>query len=348
MPMIILLMALLTTLSVFASESDLEYRSAARMGMGGLSSAWRTDATTSMFNNPAFLSSVDSFSLDVINPTVDASTGTIALARKLPHPTAGNYYSSLSPYFGQTFGASLAAAPTVGYKGFVLIPAFAYGHAMAEIRDPVFSSADGFYTIDYGIGLGKGLHISDKVSVGLSAFYLRRASGSEQADITNAISKPTLDKRSGSAVTVNTGATYSVLNKEDTIVGIRLNNANGPQFWPGDDSKLSRYERMLSVGASSELPAKFLRGVRVGADIGNILSYDEHIADKLSLGASYPILSWLFVRGGMREVRPTAGLGINTDNLGLDIGYYQDRTRDNSSEYNSHVIVSIKVGINVR
>lgn len=343
-----LALLMLLPLTLYAAESDIKYRTAARMGKGGVSIATKSDLSTSMFFNPAFLSEQDDFSAEILNPTADTGINSLSILQKNPRPAPGNYYSTISPYFGNSVGATASVAPTLGYKGFALIPAFSLVHGMAELRDPVFTNANGFFTVDFGAGIGKGFKLTENLSVGASLFYIRRLSMNEEADVLSAFNKPKPNKKSGSTVDLNVGAIYQLRNESDLTLGTSVTNAREGRYWD-DENEFSYNHRSVSLGASTRLPVEdeFWKKLRIAIDGKDILSKTEP-TEKISLGLEYPIFNWIDVRAGVHDLRPTTGLGVKTGYFRLDFGYYSERVRAFSSQYNEHVILTIKAGFNLK
>lgn len=156
-------------LSTFDNFRDIRW-----LGRGNTGVAVINDGT-SAFYNPGGIGAIENFSFTLANPAVAGNQNFVSSFSELATLSSGSgsITDKFEPFLGKPLGLQAGTFPNIALPGFVA-GFWDYFDTQLEYRNPVNPQLQVQSRNDYGIVIGGGKSIKDKIFVGASLRYVRR------------------------------------------------------------------------------------------------------------------------------------------------------------------------------
>ncbi len=310
------------------------FRGVRPLGMGGAFTAVADDENA-LFYNPAGLSNISTFQIQIFNPLIEASSNAYDLYQDLTEEDLNDTSQAvtlLRKYVGEHEHLRAALFPNVGFnvaKAGVMIGGLGSVTVDAEIRNPVWPEVHIDIIGDAGLLLGVGLELPvTGLSAGLGIKYISRESLSEVYTATdiaadNFDDRLENDQKSGSGVSADIGAIYKLpfISSFDTSVAVVVQNVPEMDM---DDAKDIETQVNAGLAIGKSFTGFSLVGALDYVDIGNNIGEDDDIAKRLNVGLEGKLPTILSARVGLNQGYFTGGITLEAWIFKLDLAMYTE------------------------
>ncbi len=334
----ICMVAMLYT-AAFAASSDTkvitrEYpwvmRSVAALGMGNAYYT-KSDSKYAPFYNPAGLTRVKKWKVDLIPLTVGINDKTEGFARDLNDYDLDNNTKAtelLVKHIGQTMHLTAAAYPGFTKKNFTA-GIFTNGQVTAGVSNPTIPELDVDGIVDGGVvaGIGMSWLEDGRLQTGISARYQKRynyihsyTAGDIAAGKLDNIKLSDFDE--GQGFFVDLGFIYNFwMNGLNPRIGAAVNNlgTNGM----GDAEDLP-YSVNVSFGISPSIGFVTTDFIIDVIDVTQNFDEDKDWGKRINMGAEIRFWERIALRTGIHQGYLTAGGGIDLNIVNINYAYYRE------------------------
>ncbi len=332
-PFIILLFLML--FFTYSRAEAVLYKGIRPLGMGNAFTALADDRNA-LFYNPAGLSGVSNFGVDIFNPLIELSENSIDLAKDV-EDTDFDITSEVADLLRKHTGKSqffrIGLFPSTAFRAAnvgAMIGLLGHGRTNIQIRNPVWPEAHVNTIADYGVIGGAGLELPfPGWRAGGSLKVIGRESLSEvytAADIAsdNFEDRFEDDLQNGSGVSIDIGTIYDM--PDMTLVdklsfGICVQNL--PSMKMGDAQKI---ESQVNVGTAvgKTFGAYELTGTLDIHDITKNASEHSDLAKRIHAGAEVRFPMIFSLRTGLNQGYLTGGITFDFQYVRLDFATYAE------------------------
>lgn len=300
--------------SAFAIDLYQMGQSARSHAMGGTSISF-VRGVDALFSNPAALTKVDGFSLNIVTFSPTLSSNSQTLYDKL---SGGDDFTAedMNDLYGKQFFTDLTA-----YSGLVIpyfgVGAYSNNTILQSFSDPAFPTFSVDFTSDYAYVLGAGIAIGNNFSLGLSGRHVKRWSGKQDINVglllgsnsQDVIEAALADKGKGNALDLAALATFpGTWNMSYAAV---WKDVGDTKFEPTAGVGPERQENNLMFGVSAQKDISFMSWT-------NALEYkfirnDGEITKKIHLGTELSL--------GLFDLRAGYGQGYLSYGAAFDLSF---------------------------
>lgn len=330
----IIFMLLVLLLTCSQAEAIL-YKGIRPLGMGNAFTALADDKNA-LFYNPAGLSGISNFGMDIFNPLVEVSKNSIDLASDAGDTDFDETIEVadlLRKYTGESQFFRIGLFPNAAFRianAGAMVGILGQGRTDIQIRNPVWPEAHVNMIADYGTIGGAGLDLPfPGWRVGGSLKIIGRESLSEvytAADIASENFEDRIedDLQSGSGVSIDIGAIYDL---PDTTMVDKLSFGicaqNLPSMKMGDAQKI---ESQVNVGTAvrKTFDSYELTGTLDIHDITKNATEHSDFAKRLHAGAEFRFPMILSLRTGLNQGYLTGGITFDFHYLRFDFATYAE------------------------
>lgn len=290
------------------------------LGMGGTSIAFAR-GTDAIFNNPAALSKVNGFSLNMITFGPAISTN------------AQDLVDGFDDTFDQTdvdelYGKKVFSEVT-GYGGLVVpyvgVGAYSNNTLLMSFNNPSFPTFNVDFTSDYAYVVGGAIPVTDNFSLGIAGRHVKRWQG--QADILvssligsnpeDVIEAQLLNKGKGNALDLS--ALYTFKGPWTVDLAAVWKDVGDTKFTPTQGAGPDRQENNLIFGAAASKEFGFINWTN--AFEYKFIRNTGNVTKKLHLGTEVS-LALIDIRAGYNQGYVSYGLGVDLWFLQVDVAAY--------------------------
>lgn len=331
---LIIFMFLILLLTCSQAEAIL-YKGVRPLGMGNAFTALADDKNA-LFYNPAGLSGVSYFGMDIFNPIIEISKNGIDLASDAgdtDFDETGEVADLLRKHTGDAQFFRIGLFPNAAFRvanAGAMIGLMGQARTDIQIRNPVWPEAHVNMIADYGAIGGAGLDLPfPGWRLGGSLKVIGRESLSEvytAADIASENFEDRIedDLQNGSGVSIDIGAIYDVpdMTMADKLsFGICAQNL--PSMKMGDAQKI---ESQVNVGTAvrKTFGAYELTGTLDIHDITKNATEHSDLAKRIHAGAEVRFPMILSLRTGLNQGYLTGGITFDFRYLRFDFATYAE------------------------
>lgn len=289
-------------------------------GMGGTSVAFAR-GTDAIFNNPAALSHVNGFSLNLITFGPAVSTNAQDMAEGFDDDFDA---ADVNELYGKQIFSEIS-----GYGGLVVpyvgVGAYSNNTLLMSFSNPSFSTVNIDFTSDYAYVVGGAVPVTDNFSLGIAGRHIKRWQGiasipagdlvgSNPQDV---IEAQLLNKGKGNALDL--AALYSFKGSWNVDVAAVWRDVGDTKFTPTEGTGPDRQENNLIFGAAATKEIGFISWTN--AFEYKFIRNTGDITKKLHLGTELS-LALIDVRAGYNQGYLSYGLGVDLWFLQVDLAAY--------------------------
>lgn len=311
------------------------YKGIRPLGMGNAFTALADDRNA-LFYNPAGLSGVSYFGMDIFNPLIEVSKNSIDLARDAgdtDFDETGEVADLLRKHTGESQFLRIGLFPNAAFRvanAGAMIGLLGQGRTDIQIRNPVWPEAYVNMLADYGTIGGAGLDLPfPGLRVGGSLKVIGRESLSEvytAADIASENFEDRIedDLQNGSGVSIDLGAIYDL---PDMTMVDKLSFGICAQHLPSMDMGDARkIESQVNVGTAAKKTFEFfdLIGAIDIHDITKNAAEHSDLAKRIHAGAEFRFPMILSLRTGLNQGYITGGITFDFQYLRFDLATYAE------------------------
>ncbi|PLX89928.1 MAG: hypothetical protein C0618_00005, partial [Desulfuromonas sp.] len=304
------------------------YKGVRPLGMGGAFTAVADDENA-LFYNPAGLNRVESWSMGLINPLVEASDSNVDLYEDIEDTdldVTAEVTDLIRDNLGETFHTRVALFPHVVMKNFA-IGALAQGKTNVEFRNAANPeiNVEAVGSGSAHVGLAHGW-MDENLRLGLGLKYI--VAGHLQAvydagDIASSTFEDQVDDDTvdDSGFGFDLGAMYTLPVKFDPIVGLTILNVADTDL--GDAGELSQ---QVNIGFSATHQWRWLdlTGAVDWMDVLEDAGTDDDMFKRLHFGLEAKFPKILSLRTGLSQGYGAFGLGLDFKLLKLEYANYAE------------------------
>ncbi|WP_409478005.1 hypothetical protein [Pseudobdellovibrio sp. HCB154] len=295
-------------------------QSARSLGMGGTSIAFAR-GTDAIFNNPAALSKVNGFSLNMITFGPAISTN----AQDLVDGFDDDFDQS---DVDELYGKKVFSEVT-GYGGLVVpyvgVGAYSNNTLLMSFNNPSFPTFNVDFTSDYAYVVGGAIPVTDNFSLGVAGRHVKRWQG--RADILvssligsnpeDVIEAQLLNKGKGNALDL--AALYTFKGPWTVDLAAVWKDVGDTKFTPTQGDGPDRQENNLIFGAAASKEFGFINWTN--AFEYKFIRNTGNVTKKLHLGTEVS-LALIDIRAGYNQGYVSYGLGVDLWFLQVDVAAY--------------------------
>lgn len=329
-----LCIALFLSSPVWAKAYPNFYRGVRPLGMGNAFTAVGDDENA-LFYNPAALAQISTLTVELLNPTFEASNSSYDLYKDsddIDTNNTGQVAELLRKYVGEPQHARISLFPHAGFKvgkyG-VMVGYFGQATLDAEIRDNAWPQAETTYIADHGplVGLGRRIGASN-MRIGATVKYLHRENLDEIYTATD-IADDNFEDRfesdlvKGTDLALDIGVLYTLPYDWPvrTDVGLSIQNLPKMDFGNARDQKT---QANIGIAIQKHFAKCCLVGALDYRDLTHALEEDDDIAKRLHMGLELQLPKILAVRAGLNQGYATYGVTLDFRFVRLDFASYTE------------------------
>jgi len=332
---ILLLAAFIYPTKVSASAYQRFYTGVRPIAMGGAFIAVADDRNT-IFYNPAGLSRVKSFTLNILNPAVSIGENSLDMYKDMNDidmDDTGEVSDLLRKHTGDYLHLYASLTPGVGFriKDFgVMINALAIGNLDSEVRNPVYPEFHLNGHVDVGGigGIGFKLPGLQNLRAGIAFKAISRESINEvytPAEIASDNFNDQLDndKETGSGTSFDLGLIYTLPWNKWFETDLAVSGENIPEIDFDNGEKLKTVWT-AGLALRKKIGAFSLLGAIDYRDMTKNLGNDNDLGKRLHIGTEIKFKELFALRAGLNQGYPTYGIGLDVWILKLDAAVYSE------------------------
>lgn len=310
------------SLQSFAIELFQQGLSTRSQAMGGTSIAFAR-GTDAIFHNPAALSKVEGFILNIATVSPAISTNAESLYSKLAGG-ASFTATDLNDLYGKQFFTDVTA-----YTG-IAIPnigagAYSYSSALQSFNNPSFPTFNIDFTSDYAYVVAGAIPISNNFSLGISGRHIKRWQGNKDILVTDLIGSSSQDvikaqlPNRGKGNALDVAAMYSHKGNWNVDIATVWKDLGDTKFTPTAGTGPERQENNLIFGVAAQKEFGFTAWTNTFEY--KFIRNTGDITKKLHLGTELS-LALIDIRAGYGQGYLSYGLGLDLWFFELDVAAY--------------------------
>lgn len=330
---VLIIMVLWGSSSVWASEYAGFHRGTRTLGMGGAFTAVADDQNALYFN-PAGLSQIPGFGLGILNPQIEASENSFDLYQDLEDIDMDDTEAVagvMRNYVGENNHVKVAMDTYTGFRvgnAGVMVSAIGQATMNVRIRNPVNPEAQVDAIADYGLIAGAGMDLPFikglKAGVAIKAIIrnsLYETYTAEEISDANFDDQVDDDMVDGSGISADIGLLYTTEALKVTKLNLAVVAQNIPEMEFGDavDAK-TQYN--AGVALSQKIMGLTVTEALDIYDFTDNAADDESYEKKLHMGVEVALPVLFSVRAGINQGYYTAGATLDFKVLKFDFATY--------------------------
>jgi hypothetical protein len=315
---------------IYSAEYPYIYKGMRPMGMGGAFVALSNDSNA-LFYNPAGLADIKSIRANIFPLEVEVTDNTYGMykdASDVDFDSEQETSQFLRDHMGDLAHLNMSLVPSYSMPRFAFC-AFGTGRVNMEAHDLQYPKLEVQVINDYGLGAGYAHPLlDDSLHIGASLKYVFRQSLSQEYTVTDIVEKD-IDERvkddllEGQGVLLDLGLIYklTLLGLTNTRIGLSANNLIGSKL--GDAQDMDEH---VDIGIAQDLDLKATK-LTLALDYVDLFSQigeDNDPAKRIRFGAELELLKFLELRAGIYQGYFTAGIGLDSRFVRLDLLTYAE------------------------